>query len=191
MRKCNFIAVDPEFKIKADVFNDASNMFFCQQTSDDFFKQNVLGKLSVKPGLTFIDGMHLFEFALRDFINAEKARNNDGVICFHDVCPFSYEMTTRDVSYLDQGLPWTGDVWKVIQVLLEYRPDLTVDVVNARKTGIGCVSGLDPKNQVLSDNYDEIMEKYQLLELESVGADSYFGKFELIDADEYIAKVNP
>ena len=29
LRKCNFIAVDPEFKIKADVFNDASNMFFC------------------------------------------------------------------------------------------------------------------------------------------------------------------
>ena len=180
--------VDPEFKITADVFNTAPNMFFCQQTSDDFFAQDVLGKLGVKPGLAFIDGMHLFEFALRDFINAEKAMGTDGVICLHDICPFSYEMTTRDVSYLEQGLPWTGDVWKVIHVLLEYRPDLTVDIVNAHKTGIACVSGLDPANSVLRDNYDEMMAKYQDLELESIGADGYYSNFDLVDADQYIAK---
>ncbi|MDG1530610.1 MAG: class I SAM-dependent methyltransferase [Paracoccaceae bacterium] len=185
-RNCSYIAVDPEFKIAADVFNSAPNMIFCQQISDDFFKDDMLGKLNVRPDLTFIDGMHLFEFALRDFINAEKAMGTDGAICVHDVCPFSYEMTTRDVSYLEKGLPWTGDVWKVIMVLLEMRPDLQIDVLNAHKTGLGCVRNLDSTSTVLQDNYDEIMDKFQNLELESIGAEGFYGLFELRDAQAFI-----
>ena len=37
--------------------------------------------------LAFIDGMHHFEFALRDFINVEKYCSADSIILIHDVYP--------------------------------------------------------------------------------------------------------
>ena len=37
--------------------------------------------------LAFIDGMHLFEFALRDFINTERHCSPKAVIVFDDILP--------------------------------------------------------------------------------------------------------
>ena len=71
-RKCNFVAVDLEFDIKRNVFNRAQQMHFMQQSSDDFFASDFLDRLGITPDLVFIDGMHLFEYALRDFMNAEE-----------------------------------------------------------------------------------------------------------------------
>ena len=73
------MAVDPEFAVTADVFNSARQMHFMQQTSDAFFASGFLGKLGIVPDFAFIDGMHLFEFALRDFINVEKHATADTV----------------------------------------------------------------------------------------------------------------
>lgn len=174
-RKCSFVAVDPKFVITADVFNDAPQMLFFQQTSDDFFGSGALGGAGLVPDLAFIDGMHLFEYALRDFINCERAMRPGGVICLHDVLPFNYAMTTRDLDYLEVlRRPWAGDVWKVMAVLAEYRPDLTVELLSAAKTGLGVVSRLDPANTVLTDRMDEILARYGELELETMGARAYF-----------------
>lgn len=183
---CSYIAVDPEFAIKADVFNAAPQMMFFQQTSDDFFASDVMGAMNWVPDLAFIDGMHLFEYALRDFINAERAMTKDGVICLHDVCPFDYEMTTRDVGALDRLTAWTGDVWKVVMALLDLRPDLQLDVIAARKTGLACVRNLDPGSTVLTDSYDKLMATYRDMELEEIGADGFFGRFDLVAPETFI-----
>lgn len=104
--------------------------------------------MQIKLSFSFLDGMHLFEFLLRDFIAAEKASGPNGVIAMHDCCPFSHEMTTRDLDNLPQGGgAWTGDVWKLIPILREYRPDLKLTVLNAAPTGLVFVSGLKPKYQ--------------------------------------------
>jgi hypothetical protein len=185
--KSNFIAIDPEFCIRQDVFNKSSAMLFFQQTSDAFFESNFLQNACITPNLAFIDGMHLFEFALRDFMNLEKSMKKNGVICFHDVCPFSYEMTTRDLDQLKQGLPWTGDVWKTIQILLEMRPDLHIDIIDAHKTGIAVVTNLNASDTTLCDRYDELIRRYEPVELKNIGAAAYYGKFKLVSAGEYIA----
>lgn len=164
-------------------------MLFFQQTSDAFFESNFLAKAGIRPDFAFVDGMHLFDFALRDFMNLEKNMARDGVICFHDVCPFNYEMTTRDTDYLKQGLPWTGDVWKTIHILLELRPDLKIDVIDAHKTGLAVVTNLDAANTTLADRYDELIRRYEPMELKDIGADAYYGKFKLVSAAAYIAGV--
>ncbi|MBO6625123.1 MAG: hypothetical protein JJ938_09605 [Roseicyclus sp.] len=186
---CSFMAVDPEFAIRADVFNKSEAMMFFQQTSDDFFASGVLGRLGWVPDLTFVDGMHLFEYALRDFMNAEKAMGRDGMICLHDICPFDYEMTTRDLSRFDQLTAWTGDVWKVVMALLDLRPDLTVDIVAARRTGLACISNLDPENRVLEREYDALLKRYKDLELAELGGGAYYDRFELIDPERFIANL--
>ncbi len=186
---CSYAAVDPEFAINADVFNTSAQMMFFQQTSDDFFASGVLKSMGWVPDFAFIDGMHLFEFALRDFMNAEKLMEPGGVICLHDVCPFNYEMTTRDDGALERISAWTGDVWKVVAALLDVRPDLQVDVVAAAKTGLACVSQLDPNNRALDENYDALLAKYQTMELSEIGADGFYGRFQLVDPDAYIASL--
>ena len=96
LARCNTIAVDPEFKIKFPVVNSSgSQMFFFQQTSDAFFESGFIKKNKIAIDFAFLDGMHLFEYLLRDFIATEKVMSKDGVIALHDCCPTTEHMATR------------------------------------------------------------------------------------------------
>jgi hypothetical protein len=131
-------------------------------TSDDYFANNdlsaTLGGLPVD--VAFIDGEHLFEFALRDFMNLESYCSENSVIFAHDCYPLSRETSTRDW----QTDAWNGDVWKIIPCLREMRPDINVSVVDVRPTGLAVFTGLDPSSTVLQDRYDEIMDRYMPLD---------------------------
>lgn len=185
-RKCSFVGVDPEFKIEAPVYNAGRQMHFMQMTSDDFFDSGFLSKLGLTPQMAFIDGMHLFEFALRDFINAEKVMDRGGLVFFHDVLPFNAGMTSR--TYVT-GTPWTGDVWKTILALVETRPDLRIDVISAAKTGLACVRGLKGADAPWKASHDEIMARYLGLGISSYGIQSYLDKINLVTPEDFLASL--
>jgi hypothetical protein len=125
-------------------------MQFLELTSDDFFDQHSISELAGAPAdVSFIDGWHAFEFALRDFRNLERNSVPDGIILFHDCFP-------PDETKLLKA----GDVWKLSLALAEYRPDLVVSTVEAPPTGLGLVRSLDPTSTVLWDRYDEIIERF-------------------------------
>jgi hypothetical protein len=188
--KTNYIAIDPEFALQYEVVNKASQMLFFQQTSDDFFASDFLTRNSIQPGVAFIDGMHLFEYVLRDFMNCERHMKSEAFICLHDVCPYNTPQTTRDISYMTQlKRPWTGDVWKMLIVLQKYRPDLQVNTLKAATTGFACVTGLDAKSQVLQDNYADILAEYTNLTFEAYGPEKYYGSFELKDPETFLARL--
>ncbi|WP_460811157.1 class I SAM-dependent methyltransferase [Microlunatus endophyticus] len=107
--------------------------------------------------LTFIDGLHLFEFALRDFINAERHSSNRGVIIFDDMLPRSVDEAAR-VRHTNG---WTGDVYSMLGVFAKYRPELSVITVDTRPTGLLMITGLDPANTVLRDHYDQILQEFR------------------------------
>lgn len=176
---CNFVAIDPVFQISNPVFRDARMMHFFQMTSDDFFADGFLDRSGITPDVAFIDGMHHFEFALRDFLNCEAAMGPGGVIILHDVCPSTVAMADRSTAELDAGRAWTGDVWKVVPALLDHRPDLRIHLVDAAKTGLLVVHGLDPKNTVLRDNFDAICAQYMTLDLGTAGPDTLYGRLSL------------
>ncbi len=175
------IAVDPQFRIKYDVAAGKSHLHLYQATSDDFFAAGHLKTLKAKPGFSFLDGMHLFEYLLRDFINTEAAGTAKSVIAMHDCCPFGHVMTTRDIDNIPRG-PWTGDVWKLIPILQEYRPDLTIQVLNCAPTGLVVVSNLDPKNKALTKAYDKIIARFTDLTLADYGVEKFYGSFAYVDA---------
>lgn len=185
-RKCSFIGIDPEFCLATPVYNSGRQMHFMQMTSDDFFKSDFLGKLGLRPEMAFVDGMHLFEFALRDFINCERTMARDGVIFFHDVLPFNAAMTSR--TYVP-GTPWTGDVWKTILALVETRPDLTVSVVGAAKTGLACVRGLKGSDASWGVGYDEIVSRYRDLDLGSYGISKYLDKVRPVAPEQFLSSL--
>lgn len=184
MSRSPSVAVDPQFRIKYDVAGNKPHLHLYQQTSDDFFAGGHLKSLKAKPGFSFLDGMHLFEYLLRDFINAEAAGTRQSVIALHDCCPFGHAMTTRDIDNIPSG-PWTGDVWKMIPILQEYRPDLTIEVLDCAPTGLVLVSNLDPKNTVLAKAYDAILARYTDLRLVDYGVDRFYGSFTYIDPVEH------
>jgi hypothetical protein len=169
------IAIDPAFKVVSEIRCD---VHLVKATSDDFFaRDNPLGHLkggrhplrNLRRGrsplgywrkttldLSFIDGMHLFEYALRDFINVEKYSDWGSVIVLDDMLPRSIDEAARD----RHTNAWTGDVYKMIEVLSRYRPDLVTVLVDTQPTGQLIVFGADPNNTVLKDKYDEIIAEF-------------------------------
>jgi len=120
-----------------------------QSTSDEYFEGDVR-----RADMTFIDGMHLIEYALRDFINAEAMSNPDGIILLDDVLPYSWDIAGREPLPGD----WAGDVWKIWPILVSRRPDLKVVPVNVDPTGLLMVWRLDPHSNELRKNYEQLVQ---------------------------------
>ncbi|WER07873.1 class I SAM-dependent methyltransferase [Rhodobacter capsulatus] len=184
------IAVDPFFKAETNIIGAKPQLLIFQQTSDDFFASGMLERMGIKLSLSFLDGMHLFEYLLRDFMNTEALSNPDGVVALHDCLPFNHRMLTRDLQNLPKG-PWTGDVWKLIPILRKYRPDLELTVLNCRPTGLVLVSNLDPANTVLRDNYEAIVEEWTAVDLLPYGVGRFYDCFESVDAEAFAAADYP
>ena len=168
LASCPSIAIDPEFKLDPSFFGTKPFCCLYRMGSDEFFKsfdpEAILGG---KIEFAFLDGLHLAEFLLRDFINTERACRVNSVIAIHDCIPLDVPMarrqeigpdTVRSERYPDW---WTGDVWKVLAALRKFRPELTVKILDAWPTGLGLVTGLDPQSTVLSDNYQQIVAEFR------------------------------
>jgi hypothetical protein len=120
-----------------------------------------------KIDFSYIDGLHLIENVLRDFINVESHCHNDSVIAVHDCIPLDPYMATRnesDFSFRDRSPYkgwWTGDVWKLLLILKQYRPDLRVTAFDAPPTGLVVIQNLDPFSQVLCQHRSEIEREFR------------------------------
>lgn len=133
------------------------NIDFFKETSDSFFKNNFINKKNINNfDLSFMDGMHLFEFYLRDFINIEKNSNNSSVIAIHDTMPINAETSSRE----RKTDFWTGDVFKLPFILKKFRPELKILNIAGCYTGLTLVKNLDPNSSILDRNYDNILSDY-------------------------------
>ena len=179
------IAVDPYFQAARNVIGSKPALHVFQTTSDDFFASNFLEHNKIALSLSFLDGMHLFEYLLRDFINAERNSHPKGVIAMHDCCPRNSAMTTRDLDNLP-ARSWTGDVWKLLPILQQYRPELQIAVLDCSFTGLVLVSGLDPSNDVLAKNYDDIVTAYMGIDLDAFGVERFYTSFNYTDAQTFL-----
>jgi hypothetical protein len=160
------IGIDPAYRL---LQAPPPNTKLFRQTSDDYFERaEPLAPFAGAPiAFSFIDGMHLAEFALRDFVNVERYAHWTGVVVFDDILPRDVEMAARD----RQTRIWTGDVYKVLAVLAEHRPDLICVRVDTEPTGLLLVLGLDPDSRVLGDRLDDITAGLVVPDPQDVPAD--------------------
>jgi hypothetical protein len=149
------IAIDLRYKISEEIQCDVQ---LVRATSDDFFaRPTPTTHFGGKPiDLAFIDGMHLFEYALRDFMNVERYSCRTTTIVLDDILP----RTAIEAARNRQPGGWTGDVYKILPVLHEYRPELVLLPVHTQPTGVLVVLGADSSSTVLHDSYDEIVKRY-------------------------------
>ncbi|MEW9799420.1 methyltransferase domain-containing protein [Alteromonas sp. CYL-A6] len=150
LANCNSLGVDPSPLLKFEI----ENFSLIKATSDEFFDELADG--FEPPDLAFIDGMHLFEYALRDFINVERNSNSTTVVVIDDIFPCTKEQASRQ----RKTKVWMGDVWKLKQCLSEYRPDLILIAVDTSPSGLLVIIGLDSDNSVLTEKYNEIVKRY-------------------------------
>jgi hypothetical protein len=154
---CDAVCVDPAFAVATNVIKSRRRCFFFQMTSDDFFAEYDLKQFYPQGvDLAFLDGMHRFEFLLRDFINAEKACRPDSVIFLHDCLPHTKNITNR----VQTPGAWAGDVWKILPILKRYRPDLKIVAFDCPPTGLVACTNLDPTSTALRDAYDQAVAEY-------------------------------
>ncbi len=139
--------VDPEPAISLEL---PSTTTIVPLRSDDFFAQI---SDDFAPDFCFIDGQHLFEYALRDFMNIELRAAAGAVVVIDDVFPNHAVQAER----ARRTRVWTGDVWRVVEILRKYRPDLFLLPLDTAPAGLLLIAGLDPSNRVLWLNYDDIV----------------------------------
>lgn len=142
LAKCPAVGIDPAPMLQGHfkdtrVYTMTSDQFFHDYDPlVDLFGDNHLD-------LAFIDGMHLFEYALRDFQNIERYANERTVIVFDDVLPRNQHEASREQCPGD----WTGDVWKTAKVIEKFRKDLKLYWINTSPTGTAIVYGFSPDGQ--------------------------------------------
>ena len=149
------IGIDPLPTTEAQALLNRPGVALYALTSDAFFAEH--SRESVLEGATidlaFIDGLHRFDQAVRDFINVERWSSPSSIVTIHDVIPPSETAASREHG---PG-QWSGDVWQIVSCLRDYRPDLDCLLVRTPPSGLLIVRNLDPSSHVLAAKMDDIL----------------------------------
>jgi len=160
------VGVDPAPAIRHPL---GPNVRIVAATSDDFFARGDLAALFGAPRieLAFIDGMHHFEFALRDFVAVERLAGPGSTVLLHDC----YPLDRRTAERVRSTVFWSGDCWRLILALKKYRPDLAVSIIATAPTGLAVVRNLDPASRVLAGKMDAIVAEFLAVDYAALDAD--------------------
>jgi hypothetical protein len=131
--RCIAIDPNPEFGLQ-HITRLKRNIALYLMSSEEFFKNHTPGT-SVQ--LAFLDGSHLFEHVLSDFMNLEAYLTRESVVLVHDCLPLDAQTAARTRT----SLFWSGDVWKLIPYLSRFRPDLRIKIIRTAPTGLAVIRG--------------------------------------------------
>lgn len=144
---CDAVGIDPAPQLRVPV---APHHRVAEMTSDDFFRHSDEAAQLPVVDLAYLDGMHLAEHLLKDFMHVERHCGPCSVVIIDDIFPAHPLQAERT----RQSRFWTGDVWKMLPLLRGARPDLVLLPVDTYPTGTLLVVGLDPTSQPLWGSYD-------------------------------------
>ena len=171
------IGIDPEPQLSAPL---EPNQRVFAETSDAFFAaHDVRAEFGGLPiDLAFIDGMHHFEYALRDLANVERHSTPQSTILIHDCYPLDRVTAERD----RKRTFWSGDVWRLVVLLKKYRPELAIHTIATAPTGLTMVRNLNPQSRLLFDRHDELCREFLALDYATI-EDDMPGKLNLFPND--------
>lgn len=191
LANCASLAIDPNFAVSNNVIGKKPLCLFFQCTSDDFFHDfNPMKLLGGSIDFAFLDGLHLFECLLRDFINTEKFCRSDSIIAMHDCIPSDIYIAERKddpIRRTEVGSKpgwWTGDVWKLAPILRRWRPDISLIALDCVPTGLLLATNLDPTSSILADHYDQIIGEFMDIDLAQYGLERFHAEIQIEKADE-------
>jgi methyltransferase family protein len=153
------LGIDPVPRAPARPLPASAELF--HMTSDAFFashrREGLLGARRVD--LAFIDGMHWFDYALRDFCNVEGWCGPGSVVVLHDCLPVHKAAATRQ----RETTFWVGDTWKALECLLKERTDLRISIIPCSPSGLVVIDNPDPASP-LHGRVEALIAEYRPLE---------------------------
>ena len=124
-------------------------------TCDYFFHSPYMIK-ELHPDIVLISGYHRFEQVLRDIIFSEKLCKKESVIMVANTYPLAKEDIDR--ADITQSQHQTGDVYKIIPIFRQFRPDLKVTTLTDVDKGLTIIENLDEANHVLQHDLVHAVE---------------------------------
>lgn len=109
-----------------------------RMTSDEFFLNN-----KKKFDIIYIDGLHIYEQAIKDIKNSINFLNENGVVILHDCLPKKIWSQIVPQMYGH----WNGDVWKAIVEVRTWKDVDTFTIIADH--GLGVI--LNKKNSNILD----------------------------------------
>lgn len=163
LSRCPSIGIDPEFTVNRELQAD---IHLARTTSDEFFARKApLAHLPMDTlDLAFIDGMHLSEYALRDYLAVERFTETTSVVVFDDMLPRSIDEAARR----RHTNAWTGDVYKAAQALRDLCPEVVVIEVDTTPTGVVVVLLPDSRRDGKLAGYDDWLDIAMALDPQDV-----------------------
>jgi Methyltransferase domain len=140
------------------------NVEIFSMTSDEFFEKVEAGHIKGAHAfsLAFIDGLHTYDQALRDFVNLEKISSAESVIMLHDCIPLDVISASNPrASHF-----YTGDVWKTLLIIARNRPDLNICIFPAWPSGLVLITGLNSESELLEQNFSALVDQYRSMPFE-------------------------
>jgi hypothetical protein len=155
LSRARSVGIDPAFEVRAEL---ACPVSLFRTTSDEYFaRPQPLAPLGGdRVALSFIDGMHLLEYVLRDFIAVERLSEWWTVVVFDDILPRTVDEAARE----RHTRQWTGDVFKIAAILERERRDLVLLRVGTQPTGLLLVLVPDPSSDVLARREAALVEEW-------------------------------
>ena len=143
------VGVDPALEVSTPLPVGAA---VYPETSDHFFDHSAGSALGGGVDLAFIDGMHLAENVLRDVMGVERHARPSALLAIDDIFPNHPLQAER----CRRTRVWCGDVWKIVECLARYRPDLLLLPLDVEPAGLLLVAGFEPAHRGLRDLYNPI-----------------------------------
>jgi hypothetical protein len=178
LSRCTSIGIDPEPALPSSF---PKGLAIYDKTSDAFFESDAPHVIPGKIDLAFIDGMHQFDYVLRDFINVERYSTSTSLVIVDDVFP-NHPVQARRVR---ESRIWTGDVWKLLVCLRTFRTDLVLIPVNTSPAGSLLIAGLDPFNQQLTNQYGGIVRQF-VTESDDIPDEKILKRYSALDPDDQL-----
>lgn len=137
--------------------------------------------------IAFLDGHHLIEVLLDEFVATERNCRRHSLIVLHDCLPLNSRMAER--TYREDPSEnaatrsfWTGDVWKVLPILKKHRPDMEIAVLDCPPTGLVVCTCLDPASKVLDAHREGIISELDGQTPDGFGLDQLWSLFPTLDS---------
>jgi hypothetical protein len=187
LAQCPAVGIDPHIRLQGNPIGQRTETYLFQLTSDAFFaKHDLTTFLPAGVDFAFLDGMHRFEYLLRDLLNTEQYTHPGSIIALHDCYPINTEIADREKNYdrrTDAATRtwWAGDVWKLLPILRDFRPDLKLTILDCPPTGLVIVRGFNPVEDRTVDA-KAINAAYQHVTLENFGIERFRAEFPTVDS---------
>lgn len=178
--------VDPNFKFDIHDLIDNEKVFLFKMTSDEYWRllpqfQTEFYKDKVLFDIIYIDGLHTWPQAFKDFLNSLPYTHDRTIWIFDDTFPSdpysAYPNIQKSIQFRKlaglSGCPWHGDVFKIIFLLHDFYPFFSyatiIDNGNPQtvvwKTPRAALRKriLDNPGEIQSVGYFDLMSNYKIL----------------------------